>query len=252
MLKSAALPLAGFLGIIAVSLPLSPAVAARSLEALQSPDPARETAARADAGFAASCRAAARELLGKGSFTFGRPAYTSRGGEAIVRMDVGVPGLAQDGLFRAVCVRGRQGGTVEAAIFDAPANDIGPRVIALAGPTGGGPPAAPDYVIGYNPSEPSGDVAYGGVYGGGYGDAIGGYGAAFGGGWAGGWKRFCPTCRPFVFERGTLHRALPGALTFIRRQPGPVLRGGPKRPVHVAPRTGFQGVVRLGMGGFVR
>lgn len=247
MLKSAALPLAGFLGIIAISFPLSPAVAARSLEALQSPDPAREVAARADAGFAASCRVAARELLGQGSFTFGRPAYTSRGGEAIIRMDVGVPGLAQDGLFRAVCVRNRQGGTVEAAIFDAPADDVGPRVISLAGPAGGGPPAAPDYVIGYNPSGPSADTAYGGVSGG-YGDVDGGYGAAYGGGWA----PFWPGRRPFLAFEGGIHKPLPGALTFLRRQPGPVLRGGPKRPVHVVPGTSFRGVVRMGTGGFVR
>ncbi len=243
MSKSAALPLAGFLGIATISLAATSTVAmARSLEALQSPDPARETAAPADPGFAASCRTAARKLLGEGSFRFGPPAYASRNGESVVRMEISVPGVARRGLFRAACVRNRQTRTVEAAVFDAPADDVGPRVIALAGPEGGGAPA-PDYVIGFNYSGLAPGLAYRDPYG-----------------YPGLAAPLCPACAPFAAPDPAAPTPLPGAVTFLRRQsgitlrtqPGVALRGGPTTPAPAAPSTSFGGVVRMGMGGFVR
>jgi hypothetical protein len=226
MVKSAAL-----LGIVALASLASSAVAARSLEALQSPDPAHETAAPADVGFAASCRAAARELLGQGSFTFERPSYGIRGGEAVVRMDVGVPGLASDGIFRAVCVRDRQSGAVEAAIFDAPADGHGPRVISLAAPEGAGPAGSDSgrSTIVFNYSGPGAGAAYGGLYG-------------------GFWPGFGRFDGP-AFHR---HRSRDRAVIDLRANPN-------LQPRFIAPRHHSKGFkrsfgsgVRLGTGGFIR
>ena len=228
---------AAFLGVASVAFAASSTLAARSLEALQTPDPARETAAQANVGFAASCRAAARELLGQGSFTFERPSYAMRDGEAIVRMDVTVPGLGGDGMFRAVCVRDARTGAVDAAIFDAPADGIGPRVISLGPPpqaAASGEPAAsaarkasPDSVIAYNYSGPDPGLAYGG------------YDPSY-------WGSFLP------FDGRDFRRHRPhhrDALDLRQRSD--------RLPRFVAPRhhgTGFrsQGGTRLGVGGFIR
>jgi hypothetical protein len=247
MSKTAARPLATFLGVVTISLLGAAPLAARSLDALQSPDPARETAAPADAGFAASCRAASRELLGKGSFNFERPAYASRDGQGIVRMDVTVPGLARDGtgLFRAVCVRDPRTGGVEAAIFDAPADDIGPRVIALRGPEGGAAPA-PGHVIAFNPSGPAADPGYGGFYGGTF-PALA--------------VPFCANCVPVIVRKPVRRTAAPDTFSAAPGQsafpsgptfdplPGIHVRSFP--PSIKAPRARIGGV-RIGRPGFGR
>lgn len=118
------------------ALALSLAVQASGLDTLRDHDPALETVGPADAGFATSCRASARERLGGERLEFDRPAFAVRDGRQIVRMDLLGPGQRRDPdrLFRAVCVR-EAGQPVDAMIFDGPTNGIGPRVVAIPGPT---------------------------------------------------------------------------------------------------------------------
>ncbi len=110
---------------------------ASGLDALRDHDPASETTGPADAGFAASCRASARERLGGERFEFDRPAFAVRDGRQIVRMDLLTPGQRRnpDQILRAVCVREVAGQPVGAMVFDGPADGIGPRVVAIPGPT---------------------------------------------------------------------------------------------------------------------
>jgi hypothetical protein len=122
------------------------AAQASGLDAFRDPDPATETAGPADAAFAESCRASARARLGGGQFEFDRPGYAAQGGRQIVRMDLLGPGQRRnpDQILRAVCVREVAGQPVEAMIFDGPADGIGPRVVAIPGPTPEMRPRRPD------------------------------------------------------------------------------------------------------------
>jgi hypothetical protein len=220
-----------FIAAVAISLTATSAMAARSLDALQAPGPG-EAAAAADVGFAASCRAAARELLGQGSFNFERPSYASRDGEAIVRMDVSVPGLGRDGLFRAVCVRDRRTGAVDAAIFDAPAEAVGPRVISLGGDgPPGGAKSSGDSVISFNYNGGIyDDLYYGGFYPGFWGSAFPFDGRGFD---RRGFRDHRRHHRDALDLRG---RSTAGARFF------------PSKPRS----SGFTGSFRLGTGGFIR
>jgi hypothetical protein len=111
----------------------------RPFGALGSPDPA-ETAAPADAGLTAACQASLRERFGQQPLGFTRPSHTAHDGTRIVRMDVTLAGQT----LRATCSRDGAGGPVEAAVFDAAADDAGPRVIVLGGQPSTAPAAAPD------------------------------------------------------------------------------------------------------------
>jgi hypothetical protein len=131
--KTCLVAIAAGCATLAASLPAQ----ASALDALRDHQPGLETAGPADAGFATACRASARERLGREQLTFDRPTFTVLDGRQIVRMDLSEPGERRDPdrIFRAVCVRDAANQAVDAMVFDAPADGVGPRVVALAGPT---------------------------------------------------------------------------------------------------------------------
>jgi hypothetical protein len=113
------------------------AAQASGFDALRDHYPAAETAAPADAAFAEACRKSAVARLDPQRIGFDRPAHSARDGLRIVRIDLFVPGQRRDPdrVFRAVCVRESAGQAVDAMIFDGPADGVGPRVVAIPGPT---------------------------------------------------------------------------------------------------------------------
>ena len=115
----------------------SSAAAARGLDTWRDPDPGIETAGQTDARFAAACRASAQERLGPQKVEFDRPSYAIRDRRQIVRIDLVPSGERRDPdrVFRAVCVRDASNQPVDAMVFDGPADNIGPRVVMLPGPT---------------------------------------------------------------------------------------------------------------------
>ena len=138
---------------------------ASGLDAFRDPDPATETAGPADAAFAEACRASARARLGGGRIEFDRPGYAARGGRQIVRMDLLGPGQRRnpDQILRAVCVREAAGLPADAMIFDGPADGIGPRVVAIPGPTPEMRPRRPDpstALAAQGPTGPGGPVYF--------------------------------------------------------------------------------------------
>jgi hypothetical protein len=145
------------------ALAFPPAAQASGFDALRDHDAAAETAAPADAAFAEACRKSARERLDPQRIGFDRPAHSARDGRRIVRMDLLVPGQRRDPerVFRAVCVRESAGQAVDAMIFDAPADGVGPRVVAIPGPTPDMRPRPPA------PADPQPLLPYA-VYGPGY------------------------------------------------------------------------------------
>lgn len=206
---------------------LSAAAEARVLAELQSHDPATETAAPADPRAAAACRTAAAALLGGGPYGFGTPHYASRDGRAVIRMDVSAAGIPRDPqrVWRAVCVRDPATGEYDAAIFDAPADEIGPRVVILPGPTPEMRPrvAAPEdrFVL----RDPAGAALDSEYFGQGY---VGGFGfpglaVPFADSW-------CVGCRPVVGH--------------LRRHPNVIAGTFATRPMFVPDR-------RLKSGAFV-
>jgi hypothetical protein len=152
--------LAAWTILFAASIP--PAAAeSRLFGALAVPDPARETAAPADAGLTAACQAGARERLGQERLEFARASHTARDGTRIARMDVTAAGQS----FRAVCTRDGAG-AVETVVFAAPLDEVGPRVVVLGGT---GMPARSDdgyRFVARDPARATGDdmVGYGGSY----------------------------------------------------------------------------------------
>jgi hypothetical protein len=138
----------------------------RPFGALATPDPVSEAGAPADPALAAACQASARERFGQERLTFGRPSHTRRDTIRIVRMDVTAAGEP----FRAVCTRDDAAGPVETVVFAGPADEAGPRVIVLGGPTPGARPRADDgyrYFV-RDPSAGAAENPVYGAYGGGY------------------------------------------------------------------------------------
>ncbi|HEX2114450.1 MAG TPA: hypothetical protein VHM01_08605 [Alphaproteobacteria bacterium] len=148
---------------------LAPPAAAdpRPFGALAVQDPASEAAAPADATLTAACQAAVRERFGQERLDFGRPGHTARDSTRIVRMDLTAAGQP----FRAICTRDGTAGAVEAVVFAAPVDEIGPRVVVLGGPTPEMRPRSDDpghRLVVRDPSAvPGDDILYQG-YGGAY------------------------------------------------------------------------------------
>lgn len=97
---------------------------------------AAETPAPADPTFAASCRREASVLLHEARLEFDRPTYSRRDGTPTVRMALRLTGQPRDGddSIEVSCARDADTGAVSAAVIDAAADGIGPRVIVLRGP----------------------------------------------------------------------------------------------------------------------
>lgn len=92
--------------------------------------------APADSSFAAACRHEASALLHEARLEFDRPTYSRRDGTPTVRMALRLPGQPRDGddSIEVSCARDADTGAVSAAVIDAAADGIGPRVIVLRGP----------------------------------------------------------------------------------------------------------------------
>jgi hypothetical protein len=130
---------------------------------------AGETAAPADAALLAACQASLRERFGRQQLGFARPSHAVNDGTRIIRLDVTAAGQT----VRAACSRDGAGGPVEAIVFDAAADQTGPRVIALGGQpaaAASSPAADPGYrYVARDPNAASSDAAagypgYGGSY----------------------------------------------------------------------------------------
>lgn len=143
---------------------IGPALAgSRVFDGLATPDPDHEMAAPADSRFAAACQTATRERLGRDRLDFGRASHASRDSARVVRIDLTAGGQA----FRAVCTRDAAG-SVEAVVFAAPVDTIGPRVIVLGGPTPAMQPRRDDpgyRIVARDPAQPDGYIPYPGYYG---------------------------------------------------------------------------------------
>jgi hypothetical protein len=121
----------GFAACAALLAFIAPAAAEpRPFDAWAVPDPA-EAAAPADATFAAACQAGIRERFGRERVAFGQASHTARGDTRILRLDLTAGGES----FRAVCTREARGGAVETVVFAGAADQTGPRVVVLGGPT---------------------------------------------------------------------------------------------------------------------
>jgi hypothetical protein len=131
-----------------------------------SADAAGETPAPPNPALAASCRSEAGGLLREQRLEFDRPVYGVRDGAPTVRMAVRIPGQPRDpnAVIEVTCRRDPASGAVDAAIVDAPADDIGPRVIVLGGPPPGTPPRAADPGYRLVVRDPSADRSDGSAY----------------------------------------------------------------------------------------